>query len=209
MKYKICLLFLLFCFSLNVCGSSAEWLENDIKRTLNHIDIELQKNHQQFKKSPQLLASFVDSNLIKLWKGDKTLLGMLGKKRWHSLGAWERKQLVQEFNNTLQRYVQMGIHKYDGQKVEFNGLKVNQSGSRALLTLKVIPNLLPSFDIQMKLNVKETGWQIYDVMIEGISYVSMKRNEFKNIYEKQGINGIVSELKLKNEGYLPSSIVPE
>ncbi|TQV77020.1 ABC transporter substrate-binding protein [Aliikangiella marina] len=181
-------------------------LQDHYIERVKHINSTLEENQAKFAQSPHDLAKFVDRSVLPLWNSEKTLRGLFGKKYWMELSSAEQQGLVKGFNDTIQRYVQEGFSLYDGQQLEFVKLKLNQKKTRALLTLKVIPNLLPEFEVNFKVAKEGNSWQLYDILIQGVSYVTLKKDSFRNQYKNQGITAVIDSIKLKNKGFIESQL---
>ncbi len=181
-------------------------VEADFREQVITINRILQQKQSEFSQSPVRLVAFVDEHLLSLWGAPKTLRGLLGKSIWKKLTEDNKDKLVQAFNNTLQRYVQEGFNEYDGQKIEFVRVRLNKKRTRGLLTLKVIPNLLPDFNIDLKIARHTHRWLLYDVMVQGVSYISMKKDSFRKLHAHTGIDGVINKYHRKNKGFLPSQL---
>jgi phospholipid transport system substrate-binding protein len=166
----------------------------------------LQNQQQLFNNDSLLLADFVDHNLLPLWFSEKTLKGLLGKSIWQSLTPANIVSLSDGFNNTLQRYVQESFHKYDGQVIVFESLKLNQNETRGLLSIEVQPNLLPSFNIDFKIIKVEDNWLLYDAMFQGVGFIGLKKDSFRKQVATEGVNSLINSVNLKNTGFQPSKI---
>lgn len=161
----------------------------------------------EFQAEPTKLVEYVDVELIPLWSSAKTMRGLIGSKNWKKLSADNQHKLTASFNNTLQRYIQEGFKEYDGQSVKFVKLKLNTKKTRGILTLEVIPNLLPSFNIDLKVGANNGQWQIYDALYQGISYISLKKDKVREILQEKGIQALLKDFSDKNQGFVPSNAV--
>ncbi len=207
MRSSLVLIFFLALFSLNVVAGdlSKQQVESHFKSTIESINKTLQLRQSDFKNNPLKLVSYVDEQLIPLWESRKTMRGLLGSKNWNTLSANDKDKLESSFNDTLQRYVQEGFDSYDGQQVEFVRIKFHPKSSRGLLTIKVIPNLLPSFNVDLKVSKSDQGWTIYDVLVKGVSYVSLKKEGVRDLFIEGGVSALITEFASKNAGYLASN----
>jgi len=191
------------------------FVEHKFKHLVAKINQSLKLNQKQFEQSPMDLAKYVDAELIPLWASHKTLAALVGAKSWRQMPLASRHALQVSFNNTLQRYVQEGFDHYDGQTIEFVGIRLNKRQNRGYLTIKVIPNLLPSFNIDLRIGWLEDGnsggdqsnrdWYLYDAMVQGVSYVTLKKDDYRHRLQ-EGVDALIASIDLKNQGYLPSRL---
>ena len=191
--------------SSSLPDSMRSTVESHYVERVNYINQTLTSNQDEFEATPQKLADFVDNSLLPLWNSQKTLRGLFGKKNWLALTNKDHVDLEKGFNDTIQRYVQEGFALYDGQQIEFVGIKLNKKQTRGLLTIKVIPNVLPEFDVNFKVAYENDQWQLYDILVQGVSYVTLKRDSFRNQYKNQGISEVLKAINEKNKGYIESN----
>lgn len=181
-------------------------VETDFKNKISQINQKLLTNQQEFKDSKVALASFVDTHLLTIWSSEKTVKGLMGKSIWERISKANQKLLVNGFKDTLQRYVQEGFEHYDQQKLEFVALNFNEKQNRGFLIVKLIPNLLPSFNIEFKVSLIDNEWYLYDALVQGASYISLKKDHFRDLFENQTIDGVINYMNEKNSGYLSSKL---
>ncbi|TQV82998.1 MlaC/ttg2D family ABC transporter substrate-binding protein [Aliikangiella coralliicola] len=184
-------------------------VENHFKSIIYDINQTLSSKQKEFENSPAKLVKYVDEVLIPIWSSSKTMSGLLGKKYWKGISIQHKTQLISSFNDTLQRYVQEGFKLYDGQRLEFVNVKLHPQKAYGFLTVKVIPTILPSFNVDFKIRQIESNWVLYDVMVKGVSYIKLKKDSFRKLHESKGVEGVLSSVNEKNKGYLQSSYRPK
>lgn len=178
-------------------------LEADYASLIESIDSTLIDRYDEFKREPRLLNEFVEQQILPYWNVELTLKQLLGSKHWNSLTKQEITSVKQTFVDTLNRYVGEGMKFYDGQRIKFSKVKINKKQTRGLLTLTLEPIYLPAFNVSFKIANQNEQWQLYDVMVEGISYVKMKKGEYRQLVDKAGIKGLLAHLDKKNQASTP------
>ncbi len=210
MFHKLLVVLLLLFFQLETFASAKTTLEVDLERHFSaliaHINDSLKLNQNEFSVSPQMLAAFVDESLIPIWSSNQLLKQLFSKNIWEKLPAQEQRLLKAGFYNTLQRYVQEGFAYYDGQTFELVKIRLNTKQTRGYLKIKLIPKNLPSFELDFKIGLFEKNWCVYDVLVKGISYISMKKDDYRQLMKKQGVVGVLKWIDEKNKGFFPSRL---
>jgi ABC-type transporter MlaC component len=59
-------------------------------------------------------------------------------------------------------------------------------------------------DLHLDLLIKRTSngdWSAVDIRFKGITYVAVKKNEFRKIIKQQGVTALIDSLKRKNNDY--------
>ena len=87
---------------------------------------------------------------------------------------------------------------YNGQRVKLVSVKLNEKNTRGLVTIKLEPIYLPAFNVSFKIAYKNKDWQLYDVIVKGISYVKLKKSEYRQIISQQGLDDLLAHLDGKN-----------
>jgi phospholipid transport system substrate-binding protein len=67
---------------------------------------------------------------------------------------------------------------------------------KALIRKAGHPDIRISF--KLRKNKKTQQWKTYDLVAEGISLLSSKRNEFASMIRQQGIQAVIDVMKNKN-----------
>ncbi|MDQ7050422.1 MAG: ABC transporter substrate-binding protein [Enterobacterales bacterium] len=187
------------------------------QRVIQQIDQDLLAHQTAFKTDPLQLGRFVNQKILSQWDSQRTLKHLIGKKLWRQLTPQDIAALELRFEQTIQRYVREGMGLYDGQSVKTLRVQLNKLATRGLLTLRVEPIYLPAFNIQFKIaplteadstqqstslkaNTKQVNrWQLYDILVQGISYIKLKKNEYRRIIQNQGLNALLKRLDDKNQ----------
>ncbi|MET1253586.1 MlaC/ttg2D family ABC transporter substrate-binding protein [Aliikangiella maris] len=177
------------------------------QKLIESINQTLITNRTSFMQSPTKLADYVDAQLLSIWYSPHTLKRLFGTTSWKNFDQIQIKKLNQGFNNTLQRYVQEGFKLYDGQQIQFVSLQLNSKATLGLLTIEVIPNVLPRFKVSFKIFNNNNEWFLYDALFQGASYISLKKQHFRQLLDEKGIDGVITAINQKNQGYLPSKLV--
>ncbi len=165
---------------------------------IEKIDLTLFNKQLELKNNSVKLAQFVNEQVLSLWSSEKTLKILIGSKSWKNLSKSNITALKNSFNETIHRYVREGMNYYDGQRLKLINVQLNIEKKRGLLTVELKPIYLPAFNISFKLAESNNQWLIYDVLVQGISYVKSKKVEYRRVIKKEGINGLITLLNIKN-----------
>jgi len=180
----------------------AKIAENEVSQyfvqAVSKIDHLLFTQQKTLKKEPSKLNEFVNSELLPLWNSERTLKLLLGSSKWKALTVREVDGLKQVFDQTMHRYVNEGMKFYDGQRIKLSSVKLNEAQTKGIATIEISPIYLPAFKISFRILKSDEQWQLYDILVEGISYVKLKKNEYRRIIDQQGIAKLLAYLDEKN-----------
>lgn len=162
------------------------------------LDETLFNNQQQLASDKKALIQFVDEKLLPLWSSTKTLKLMVGKKLWKTFSRGQKAQLEESFKQTFHRYVKEGMKHYDGQRIKVSSIRLRKKLKSGFLTAELEPIYLPKFNITFRITNTEDQWRFYDILIEGVGYIKIKRTEYRQILHNKGFDALICHLDTKN-----------
>jgi phospholipid transport system substrate-binding protein len=117
---------------------------------------------------------------------------------WRQRTPAERQEFVTLFSDLLAYSYLDKIASYTGeQNVLYGKETIDLAGYAVVDTAIVSPYGMP-VDVSYRLLRRDTAWQVYDVVIEGVSLVNNYRTQFNNIIIQESYSGLVKRLKLKH-----------
>jgi phospholipid transport system substrate-binding protein len=124
-------------------------------------------------------------------------------RNWQQATPEQRQALVKEFRTLLVRTYSTSLTAYRDQKIEVKPLRMNPSDKEVVVRTQVIQPGGPPIPIDYAMEKTDTGWKVYDVIIDGASLVTTYRGSFNDIIQKQGVDGLVKTLQERNRSPEP------
>ena len=169
---------------------------------ISSISKQLLANHDIFKKDPSAYQAFLDQYVRPYWDVSSTSRALIGGKNFTVLDKQHQLKLVDSVDKTLVRYALEGIDFYSGQQFKLFDVAISDSGKmgwvQVVIKSKILPDL--NLDILVKRNI-DSNWKAVDVRFEGMTYVAVKKYQYKNILEKQGVGALITSLIEKNNKF--------
>lgn len=135
-------------------------------------------------------------NEVLLPKFDTRYAGrlVLGK-HWRDATPEQRDRFVDAFYNFMLRSYAKGVLKFDQDRVTV--LPLTAAPQRGRVVVKTQMRLDDGNEVPVNYSMRETpaGWRVYDVRIEGISYVQNYRNQFNAEIGAKGIDAVIARLE--------------
>lgn len=116
-------------------------------------------------------------------------------RHWQPLSEVQRTEFVGLFGDLLERSYISKVELYVGEKVVYSGENVD--GDLATVNTKIMTKNGIEVPIDYRLLRHDDRWMIYDVNIEGISFVSNYRTQFSKIIQSGGYNSLIEKMKTK------------
>jgi phospholipid transport system substrate-binding protein len=170
-------------------------LEKVTKATFERIELE----QENIQSNPDHLRVIIEQELMPHIDHKFAAFKVLGSQ-FRSVPKDRISEYVDEFKQYLVSNFAVVLSSYGGQELVFEPVKdaENQDDMtvKALIRKAGNPDIHVSF--KLRKNKKTQEWKTYDLVAEGISLLSSKRNEFASIIRQQGIDAVIDVMKNKN-----------
>lgn len=116
-------------------------------------------------------------------------------RHWAERTDEEKRQFTSLFSDLLERTYMDKVEGYSGEKVVYGGESVE--GDFAIVKVKILTAKEVEISVDYRLRRKEKGWLIYDLSVEGVSFVNNYRSQFNSIIMKSSYGELVKKLEAK------------
>lgn len=113
---------------------------------------------------------------------------------WKNISTAQQNEFKGLLLQTIESTYIGRIKVYTNESVEFRKEEVNEN--RASVD-SVIISSSGNIPVNYKLRKRSDGWFIYDVEVENVSMVSSYRDTYRSIFTKDGIDGLMAQMKAK------------
>lgn len=185
---------LLLCLSLLAAPCFAGDPTDQVKQRVDAVldvlkDKDLRKPEKE-KIRREKIRAIVDT-IFDFHEMSRRSLGIHWKRRTPD----EHKEFVSLFSDLLEDTYIKKIEKYRDEKILYIGESVR--GGKALVKTKVITKKETEIPIDYRLMSENNRWEVYDVVIEGVSLVNNYRSQFSEILGSNPYSELINRLKKK------------
>ncbi|MEZ5651414.1 MAG: ABC transporter substrate-binding protein [Burkholderiaceae bacterium] len=145
------------------------------------------------------VSSLVDSSIMPHVNFERMTALAVGRG-WRSASPEQRESLIREFRVLLLRtYAGALTQVRDDQRIEVKPLR-GKPEDEAIVRTQVVGSGEP---IQLSYRLERNGdsWRIFDLNVLGVWLIDTYRNQFKQIVNAQGVDGLIQTLAEKNEQF--------
>jgi len=114
---------------------------------------------------------------------------------WKEISENQKVNFTELFRKLLERSYGNRLAGFRDQKVTFDDAQFKRDKARVITSVIDTDKTTP---VEYRLHQTVSGWQVYDIKIEGVSLVSNFRNDFnEGIKQNGGFEGLVQALEKK------------
>ncbi len=175
------------------CGAMAESPNDVVQAAADALEVALEGRKDELGKDRDALYAMVDDILLPIFDRRYAAQLVLGK-HWRNASDDERKDFVDAFYGSLLRKYSDGVLEFNQDSLKILPFRGDDTKPRA--TVKTIVRLDNGTKVPVNYGVvkRESGWMMFDVTIEGISYVRNFRTELNAEIQTKGLRAVINRL---------------
>jgi len=126
-------------------------------------------------------------------------------RNWQQATDAQKEALVKEFRTLLVRTYSTSLSAYRNQTIEVKPVKMAAGDKETTVRTAVVQPGGPSIPIDYAMEKTDSGWKVFDVVIDGASLVTTYRGSFNEQVQRGGIDGLVKTLADRIRGPQPAA----
>lgn len=116
-------------------------------------------------------------------------------RHWRGLTPQQQQEFVGLFRDLVERSYMNRLDSAVGEKQNILYTGEQADGSRVLVKTRVVTKRNQEVPIDYSMHKGDGRWQVYDVIIEGISLISNYRSQFNRILTSSSYDDLVQKIK--------------
>ncbi len=163
-------------------------------------------NSEAIRKDPQIANQLINQHLLPKINFELMSRYVLGKN-WKKATPAQQQEFIIQFRELLIKFYSRSLLQYlesndvNEKTITFKPFRSSKQNSQYATVRSLVHPPEGGAPVQVNYDLyqsKNTGlWQVYDVTIEGISMVANYRTSFNDTIAKNGMDGLIKELKDK------------
>ena len=118
---------------------------------------------------------------------------------WRQADQDQRERLVEAFKSTLIRTYSGALSKVDQlSEIKVQPFRGDPDAADVVVRTVVVQRNNPDVTVDYRMENTSDGWKIYDLNIEGIWLIQNYRNQFAQLINERGFDGLIEALNSKN-----------
>lgn len=119
-------------------------------------------------------------------------------KHWKTTSPDQQQRFTNEFQSYLIRFYAKAFANYDGEQINVVGNPEVDARGNATVKTEILRKNGQPIPVDYRMAPAGDSWKMYDVVIEGISLVQSKRDEFGPLITGKGIDKVIADLASVN-----------
>ncbi len=114
-------------------------------------------------------------------------------RHWQALAREEQAEFVALFRDLLERAYLTQVEAAGGEKIAFLGESIE--GGSATVRSKVVTRQGSEIPLDYRLHVRDGSWRIYDVAVQGVSFIQSYRTQFDRVIRAESYGSLRERLQ--------------
>lgn len=155
---------------------------------------ELDGKREQVSQNPEVAQQIVREELLPHIDVDYISRLVLGP-HWRSASEEQRQQFQDAFTLFLMNSYAQGLAEFTEDRLKVLPVRGEPDPRRTIVQTEVTRENGQSVPVAYTLRWTDDGWKLFDVIIEGISYVRNYRTDFNSEIEQKGLDSLIARLE--------------
>ncbi len=170
-----------------------------LRQTSDEVIEVLKAKKDQLKDDPDLVYELVNEYILP-HLDEVTIAKLALGKNWRLASREQKLEFIEEFKMLLIRTYGKSLSEFRDQTIRYFPVNMKEGDKKVVVKSEVLQPGGPSIPVSYRMRIKDSGWKVYDLSIDGVSLVTSYRGTFAQEVRKGGIDGLLKMLKNKNTG---------
>jgi phospholipid transport system substrate-binding protein len=117
-------------------------------------------------------------------------------RHWKKRTPEEQEEFVKIFSGLLEASYIGKIESYTDEVIKYNKEVIKGNGRYGVVSTSIVTKKV-DIPIDYKLILKNNKWLVYDVVIEGVSFISTYRSQYNRIIRRESFAKLIQKMKNK------------
>lgn len=165
-----------------------------IREAVDLLQEGLDGRREELAADKHALYAFIDGILLPRFEREFAAMSVLGK-HWKTASEQQRHRFIEAFYITLVKRYAEGILEFDTNRIEILPYRGRAKGRYSTVKTNVRLDDGTKVPVHYDLVMKKDVWRMYNVKIEGVSYVHNFRTELDGEIKKFSLDAVIERLE--------------
>ena len=168
----------------------------ELEKTINEVLVELQKPELKSQATRNAVLARVEKIIDRLFSFEELSARTVGAN-WHNFTPDQQKRFIDVFTTLLRESYLEKLDGYNGETVTYLSETASKNGDKVEINTSVNIKGKP-VPVAYRM-LKKNQWEVYDVIIEGVSMVQNYRSQFQQLLVSGDAEKLIEQVRIKAE----------
>lgn len=119
-------------------------------------------------------------------------------KNWRAATPEQQAAVTTEFRNMLVRTYAASLASIVEYKFDYKPMRMAVGDTDVVVSVEASKSGAPAIPIDYRVEKLDGRWKVYDILVDGVSLVTVYRNSFNSEIRKGGIDGLIDSMRRRN-----------
>lgn len=184
----------LLAFALSVSSAAAQSPNDLVESAIDQLAAGLDGRKQELANDRAALHSLIDDILLPRFDRKYAAQLVLGK-HWRSADNTQRDRFIAAFYNAMLRKYADGVLEFEQDRIEVLSFRGDATKQRTMVRTIVLLNDGARVPVNYGVVIRDSGWLIFDVTIEGVSYIRNYRAELDAEIRASSLEAVIERFE--------------
>lgn len=165
-----------------------------IREASSELAAQLSERKDELSTDQQALYEMVNGIILPRFDRRYAAQLVLGRN-WRSASTEQRNAFIDAFYNDLLRKYADGVLEFNEDRIEILPFRGDESRGRVIVKTRVTLDDGTAVPVDYGLSNRSGDWKVFDVVIEGISYVRNFRAELNSEIQSSSLDAVIERLQ--------------
>ncbi len=155
---------------------------------------DLDAHRATYQGNPKLLRAAVDRDVLPYFDVQFAARLVLARY-WRTATPDQRQRFVDAFENSMFTNYGSALLGFQSNRLQVQPTHVAPDATDAIVRTAIRRDDGSNVQVSFSLHKTAQGWKVWDVIVEGVSYVKSFRDDFGSEIEQQGLDAVIQRLE--------------
>ena len=187
----------IFAFAAALNPAVAQDPQEQVEQAIVELEAGLKGRKDELRDDPAALYEMINEILLPRFNRTYSAQLVLGKN-WKAADAKQRERFIDGFYNSLLRKYAEGVLEFDEESVQLLPFRGDLSKNRTVVKTNVFLDGGIKLAVNYGFADRGDGWQMFDVTIDGISFVRNYRAEVNSEIRETSLDAVIERLEAES-----------
>jgi phospholipid transport system substrate-binding protein len=121
---------------------------------------------------------------------------------WRDATEQQRERFTAVFKQLLTNTYAAVFGHYENQTVQVHAAEKTSSPDRVMVPTSIMTPSQEDIGVNYRLYRRDGKWQVYDVVVDGISLLINYRSEYSRLLQRESLDSLIARIEAKNAAFL-------